>query len=127
MLRKGHGGLYKAPTEEVERKRKAKRRERSDQVYIFTVDSCMTAGLSEVRSLSVAGPCQGKLVLPQFLVLVALVRQFQLMSNAQSLTLPFFLAAAVVVVVIVVVIVCCSCLPPTRLLFVRYSIEFTFL
>ena len=28
MLRKGHGGLYKAPTMEERRKRKAKRRER---------------------------------------------------------------------------------------------------
>ena len=32
MLRKGHVGLYKAPTKE-ERRRKAKRREISDQVY----------------------------------------------------------------------------------------------
>ena len=29
----GHGGLYKAPTKEERRKRKAERRERSDQVY----------------------------------------------------------------------------------------------
>ena len=34
MLGKGHGGLYNASTKEEERKkRKAKRRERSDQVY----------------------------------------------------------------------------------------------
>ena len=32
MLRKDHGGLYKAPTKEERRKRKAKRREGSDQV-----------------------------------------------------------------------------------------------
>ena len=29
----GHGGLYKAPIMEERRKRKAKRGERSDQVY----------------------------------------------------------------------------------------------
>ena len=29
----GHGGLYKAPTKEERRKRKAKRRGKSDQVY----------------------------------------------------------------------------------------------
>ena len=29
MLRKGHGGLYKAPTKEERRKRKAKRREKA--------------------------------------------------------------------------------------------------
>ena len=29
----GHGGLYKAPTKEERRMRKAKRRERSDQVH----------------------------------------------------------------------------------------------
>ena len=35
MLGKGHGGLYNASTKEEERKkRKAKRRERSDQVYL---------------------------------------------------------------------------------------------
>ena len=33
MLRKGHGGLYKAPTMEEGRKRTAKRIERQDQVY----------------------------------------------------------------------------------------------
>ena len=33
MLRKRHGGLHKAPTNEERGKRKAKRRERSDQVY----------------------------------------------------------------------------------------------
>ena len=32
MLWKGHGGVYKAPTKEDRRKRKAKRRERSDQL-----------------------------------------------------------------------------------------------
>ena len=30
---KSHGGLYKAPTKEERRKQKAKRRERSNQVY----------------------------------------------------------------------------------------------
>ena len=29
----GYGGLYNAPTKEERRKQKAKRRERSDQVY----------------------------------------------------------------------------------------------
>ena len=33
MLRKGHGGLYKAPMKEERRKRKARRGGRSDQVY----------------------------------------------------------------------------------------------
>ena len=33
MLRKGHGGLYKAPVKEERKKRTAKRREGSDQVY----------------------------------------------------------------------------------------------
>ena len=33
MLRERHGGLYKAPTKKGRRKQKAKRRERSDQVY----------------------------------------------------------------------------------------------
>ena len=32
MLGKGHGGVYKAPTMEERRMRKAKRREGSDQV-----------------------------------------------------------------------------------------------
>ena len=32
MLGKDHGGLYKAPTKEERRRRKAKSRERSDQV-----------------------------------------------------------------------------------------------
>ena len=43
MLRKGHGGLYKAPKKEERRKRKAKRREGSDQVYwswIWKMASC---------------------------------------------------------------------------------------
>ena len=35
MLRKGHGGLYKAPTKAERRKRKAKRRARSDQVLLI--------------------------------------------------------------------------------------------
>ena len=34
MLRKSRGGLHKAPTKEERRKRKAKRKERSDQVYL---------------------------------------------------------------------------------------------
>ena len=33
MLGKGHGGLYKDPKKEERRRQKAKRRERSDQVY----------------------------------------------------------------------------------------------
>ena len=33
MSRKGHGGLYKASVKEERRKRKAKRRERPDEVY----------------------------------------------------------------------------------------------
>ena len=33
MLGKGHGDLYEAPKKEERRKRMAKRRERSDQVY----------------------------------------------------------------------------------------------
>ena len=33
MLGRRHGGLYKAPTKEERRKRKAKRIEGSDQVY----------------------------------------------------------------------------------------------
>ena len=33
MLRKGHGGLYKAPIKAERRNGKAKRRERSDHVY----------------------------------------------------------------------------------------------
>ena len=33
MLREGHGGHYKALTKEERKARKAKRRERSDQVY----------------------------------------------------------------------------------------------
>ena len=34
MLRKGHGGLYKAPTKEERRKRKAKSRERDQIKFI---------------------------------------------------------------------------------------------
>ena len=34
MLRKGHGGLYKASTKEERRKRKAKRRERNQIKFI---------------------------------------------------------------------------------------------
>ena len=34
MLRKGHGGLHKAPTMEERRKRKAKRRERDQIKFI---------------------------------------------------------------------------------------------
>ena len=34
MLRYGHGGLYKAPTKEERRKRKAKRRERNQIKFI---------------------------------------------------------------------------------------------
>ena len=34
MLRKGHGGLYKAPTKEERRKRKAKRGERDQIKFI---------------------------------------------------------------------------------------------
>ena len=36
MLRKGHGGLYKAPTKEDMRKRKAQRRER-DQIKVIDI------------------------------------------------------------------------------------------
>ena len=35
MLRKGHGGLYKAPTKEERRKRKSKRRERDQIKFIY--------------------------------------------------------------------------------------------
>ena len=34
LLRKGYGGLYKATTKEERKKRKIKRRERSDQIYL---------------------------------------------------------------------------------------------
>ena len=43
MLRQGHGGLYKVPTEEERRKQKAKMRERSGQAYwpkIWKMASC---------------------------------------------------------------------------------------
>ena len=38
MLRKGHGGLYKAPTVEERRKRKPKRRERGVRSSLLILD-----------------------------------------------------------------------------------------
>ena len=38
MLRKGHGGLYKAPTKEGRRKRRAKRREREIRSSLLILD-----------------------------------------------------------------------------------------
>ena len=55
MLRKGRGGLYKAPTKEETQKRKAKRRERDQIKFIdLRFESWQVVGLSEL--------CRGKAV-----------------------------------------------------------------
>ena len=50
MLRKGHGGLYKAPTKEERRKQEAKSCERSDQKK-FSLVLLQTSNQREVRLL----------------------------------------------------------------------------
>ena len=58
MLRKGYGGLYKAPTKEERRKRTAERRERSDQVYCSFVPSSFSPFIigSDINRLRLVTP-----------------------------------------------------------------------
>ena len=92
MLRKGHGGLYKAPTKEERRKRKAKRRERNHIKFIdLGFERWQVVSFRKARRRQDVGCVCGAaalLIVPSDLLLSTHLP----ILNTSPLTLPVFLA-----------------------------------